>query len=271
VDPRIAEAFALQVERLYARMISAKHWVPPVSILRPGMIAENPNAQQNSEPSLGGKLFYAADLDADARALVIAANIAGAATLTASDDPEVRKQAMRDGVVDFLVTTLDEALRILKNEVRKRETVAVCVTQAPENVEQQMRERGVLSDLQRPIEPAALEPDHCILFWRVAVAPALWLPKIDTLALDCLHENPGAPGLSFETRDPARRWLCLSPRYLGRLTQGARILRCSNLSADSILMQLRDAAESGTIGASVEFKRIDSGQTEQILIVPHNS
>ena len=52
---------------------------------------------------------------------------AGAATLTASASAEAGKQAMREGVVDFLVTTLDEALRILKNEVRKHETVAVCV------------------------------------------------------------------------------------------------------------------------------------------------
>ena len=39
---------------------------------------------------------------------------------------------MRDGVIDFLVTSLDEALRILKNEMRKRTAVAVCVVQDSE-------------------------------------------------------------------------------------------------------------------------------------------
>ena len=63
----------------------------------------------DTEPSLGGKLLYAGELDAEARALLVAANIAGAASLAASADAAARKQAMRDGVVDFLVTSLDEA------------------------------------------------------------------------------------------------------------------------------------------------------------------
>ena len=65
------------------------------------------------------------------RALVVAANIAGAATLAATADRAAQKQALRDGVADFLVTSLDEALRILKNQLRKRETVAVCVALRP--------------------------------------------------------------------------------------------------------------------------------------------
>ena len=76
---------------------------------------------------LGGNLFYAGELDDEGRALVVAANIAGAATLVATADRAVQKQAIRDGVADFLVSTLDEALRVLKNQLRKRETVAVCV------------------------------------------------------------------------------------------------------------------------------------------------
>src|SRR5580698_3492686 len=82
-------------------------------------------------PHLGGKLFYAGALTEPACAVTVAANIAGAATLAASDDRHAAKQAMRAGQVDFLVNSLDEALRILKNEIRKRETVAVCVTATP--------------------------------------------------------------------------------------------------------------------------------------------
>ncbi len=51
------------------------------------------------------------------------------------------------------MTSLDEALRILKNEIRKRETVAVCVAAAPETVEREMLERGVLPDLLPPALP----------------------------------------------------------------------------------------------------------------------
>ena len=82
---------------------------------------------------------------------MVAGNIAGAA-IAGSDcgDQTRQKQAIRDGVVDFLVTSLDEALRILKNEIRKGETVAVCVGAAPKTVEQEMLERGVAPDLLRP-------------------------------------------------------------------------------------------------------------------------
>ena len=61
------------------------------------------------------------------RALLLAGNIAGAASLAVTADAAAQKQSIRDGVADFLVNSLDEALRILKNEVRKREPVAVCV------------------------------------------------------------------------------------------------------------------------------------------------
>ena len=121
---------ALQAERFYAALI---HTVG-----------------SDREPNLGGKLLYAGELDREGRALIVAANIAGAASLAATDEPAAQKQAIRDGVADFLVTSLDEALRILKNQIRKRETVAVCVAAAPEAVGREMLRRGVLPDLLRP-------------------------------------------------------------------------------------------------------------------------
>jgi hypothetical protein len=191
-----ASGFLAEVERFYA-----------------GLTGAHPD----SESGLGGKLLYAGELDADARALLVAANIAGAASLAVSANAAARKQALRDGVVDFLVTSLDEALRILKNELRKRQTVAVCVAAAPENIERQMHERGVQPDLELPIKQSLLRPDQLLLAWRVVSAPATWLPKLDTLALDCLDYEAGI----------ARRWLRLAPRYLGRLAQETRLLRCN--------------------------------------------
>ena len=93
------------------------------------------SALADPETGLNGKLFYAGELDEDGRALVVAANIAGTASLVATADRAAQKQAIRDGVADFLVNSLDEALRILKNQLRKRETVAVCLGLAPEAVE----------------------------------------------------------------------------------------------------------------------------------------
>ena len=107
---------------------------------------------RNSDPEtgLGGKLLYAGELDLDGFRLVRAANIAGAASLSVTTDPDRQKRAVREGVVDFLVTSLDEALRILKNEIRKRRGVAVGVALAPNAVEREMFERGVLPDLLFP-------------------------------------------------------------------------------------------------------------------------
>jgi urocanate hydratase len=96
---------------------------------------------------LGGKLLYAGEIDPESRNLLYAANIAGAASLAASPDPAALRQAMRDGVIDFFVNSLEEALRILKNEIRKRQTVSVGVAADPTRLVDQMLDRGVLPDL----------------------------------------------------------------------------------------------------------------------------
>jgi urocanate hydratase len=196
------------------------------------------------EASLGGKLLYAGELDEQGCALAVAGNISGAATLAASADQAARKQAMREGVVDFLVTSLDEALRILKNQIRKREPVAVCVGAAPAAVEREMLERGVKPDLALAEIAAGFAPDAGTwLTWRAADAPALWMPKLDAIALDCLP--PGAWA--------ARRWLQLAPRYLGRLAQGARVLHTTGEFAAIIAAQFSEQAASGAISVPIEI------------------
>jgi urocanate hydratase len=248
-NPPVALQFAMQVERFYAGLILAAH---------PG---------QDAEPSLGGKLLYAGQLDADTRALLVAANIAGAASLAFSADATAGKQAMRDGVIDFLVTSLEEALRILKNEIRKRSTVAVCVVQDSEaDFAQLLLERGVLPDLlslhsapapefaaflsqgARPVVAIHPGENQVLLTWSVADAPAQWLPKLDALALDCLSSYP-SPNVA-----PARRWLRLSPRYLGRMMQGLRLMRCDESTAARFQKQVQEQVERGEIGVPVEIQ-----------------
>ena len=251
--------FTLQVERLYAALIAAA----------------NPGPGANSEPGLGGKLLYAGELDRQRRALLVAGNIAGAASLAVTADSAAQKQAIRDGVADFLVTSLDEALRILKNQIRKCETVAVCVAAAPEAVEREMLERGVLPDLLPPgfsgasrfsmsfgrgvrqIELVAPEDSQTLLTWHVAAAPAIWLPKLDAIALDCLSPD------SSPAASAARRWLRLAPRYLGRLAQGVRLLRCGESFAANFLERVREQVERAEIGVPVEIRL--SGRGESVL------
>ncbi len=201
-----------------------------------------------------------------ARPLLVAANIAGAASLAATADTAAQKQAIHDGVADFLVTSLDEALRILKNEIRKRETVSVCIAADPHAVEAEMIERGVLPDLLAPgttfaqgrhrLDPPMPSRDSVSLSWSVAASPARWLPKIDAMAIDCLGSEATIAALS------ARRWLRLAPRYLGRLANNLRLLRCSRPLADAIRMRIESAVLAGEIdvpvrvaldGAEVQF------------------
>lgn len=178
------------------------------------------------ESGLGGKLLYAGELDPDGARLVRAANIAGAASLIATSDSAAQRAGIRDGVIDFLVTSLDEALRILKNEIRKRNAVAVGIGDSPAKIAAQMLERGVLPDLLRGgdgPEVAAFIAQGAQL---VESAP---LPAgIGLIALL-------SPPAEFEGRvlellpeadHGARRWLRLSVRYLGQQMRRVRSVPC---------------------------------------------
>jgi hypothetical protein len=171
-------------------------------------------------PTLGGKFLYAGELTPETARLVRAANIAGAASLTATADLSMQRATVRDGIADFLVTNLDEALRILKNEIRKRQTVAVCISAAPQAIEAEMRERGVFPDLPSQIEPQPLRLDD--IFFAVADPPS----DFEARALTLIPESD----------EFTRRWLRLSPRYLGPRARRIRSLACSRAIADQLIL-----------------------------------
>src|SRR5450631_3523340 len=79
------------------------------------------------QAELAGRLIFCGTVDDRASNAVLAASIAGAAMLGISADPEQVRQIIRNNVCDFIVNSLDEALRILKNEIRKKLPVAVCL------------------------------------------------------------------------------------------------------------------------------------------------
>jgi len=221
-----------------------------------------------AEPSLGGKLLYAGELDQTGRALVVAANIGGAATLAATGDPVAQRQAVHDGVVDFLVTSLDEALRILKNEIRKTATVAVCVAASPASIEREMAERGVLPDLifagsegdprnslefggsSESIQVKAASGTDSFLQWHVEEAPARWMPKLDAIARGFLSEDSW----------PAR-WLRLAARYCGRTSESTRVLHCDPETARKIIGGISEAVKRSEIAVPVRMSAVIDGQT----------
>jgi len=147
--------------------------------------------------------------------------------LAASADPAIQRQAMRDGVVDFVVTSLEEALRILKNEIRKHQAVSVGIAADPVQVTEEMVGRGVLPDLLaptgwgRPASEDAFLADGAIrlkepygghetyITWAVNVQAARWLPRLNLVAQSVLPPDDAV----------RHRWLRLGPRYLGRMAQ----------------------------------------------------
>ena len=71
----------------------------------------------------------------------------GAAFLGIDVDPERIKKRLKTGYCDFMVTTLDEALRILKNAIRKKENVSVGLVGNCADVIPELAERGVVPDI----------------------------------------------------------------------------------------------------------------------------
>jgi hypothetical protein len=227
---------------------------------------------------LGGQLLYAGELDESGRALIVAANVAGAATLAASADLALSRRAMRDGIVDFLVNSLDEALRILKNQVRKREAVAVCVSSPSAAVEAEMRARGVQPDLLRSTLPTApLQPEllyresdldesdlskiPALVVWRVDSVLPKDLALLDEIAVGCLDAG----------EESARRWLRLAPRYLGRLAQGLRLLSAHREFLARFSEQLRARADRGEITFPYEIRSYVRGIENKQTFDPKTS
>ncbi|MGH9521064.1 MAG: urocanate hydratase, partial [Terriglobales bacterium] len=72
---------------------------------------------------LEGKLIVSGGMGGMGGAQPLAATMTGAAFLGIEVDPERIKKRLRTGYCDFMVNTLDEALRIIKNSLRKKENV----------------------------------------------------------------------------------------------------------------------------------------------------
>jgi urocanate hydratase len=97
--------------------------------------------------SLEGKLVVSGGMGGMGGAQPMAATMAGAAFLGIDVDAERIKKRLKTGYCDFLVNNLDEALRILKNAVRKKEAVSVGLVGNCADVIPELAERGVVPDL----------------------------------------------------------------------------------------------------------------------------
>jgi urocanate hydratase len=104
-------------------------------------------AEKHFGGTLEGKLVVSGGMGGMGGAQPLAATMAGAAFLGIDVDAERIKKRLKTGYCDFMVNNLDEALRILKNAVRKKEAVSVGLVGNCADVMPELVERGVVPDV----------------------------------------------------------------------------------------------------------------------------
>jgi len=104
-------------------------------------------ARKHFGGDLAGRLVVTGGMGGMGGAQPLAATMNGAAFLGIDVDPERIKRRVKTGYCDVMVNDLDEALRILKNAVRKREAASVGLVGNCADVIPGLARRGVVPDL----------------------------------------------------------------------------------------------------------------------------
>ncbi len=200
-----------------------------------------PDSVSEQKGALAGQFIVSDTLTAEAEPLPVASLLSGACYLGMDESAEAARAMLRLGRCDFVVNSLDEALRILKNELRQHKPVAVCLSGEVPVFIQEMADRGVapqlllhvLSPREYPAlgrlretgtklcETASLtEPIHRppnasgeLTQWVLPSGNAASLARVDAVAREVLPETDRA----------RRRWLEAAGRYLPRELPPTRI------------------------------------------------
>jgi urocanate hydratase len=104
-------------------------------------------AQQHFGGTLAGKLVVTGGMGGMGGAQPLAATMNGAAFLGIDVDAERIKRRVKTGYCDVMVTSLDEALRILKNAVRKGEATSVGLVGNCADLIPELAKRGIVPDI----------------------------------------------------------------------------------------------------------------------------
>ena len=239
------------------RMSMARMALPELTQIHERFLALGQIARERFGDSLGGRLLLGSQLDPEGVATVIASSVTGAASLCVDANADRLREGLRAGFVDFVVANLDEALRILKNEIRRARPVSVGVTAQPEPAIDAMIERGLQPDLLCAIPPKRAsvllergavslpfqlqaEPETSILAWTVAEGSARTMRSIAELASAALD-----PARNDTTA--RRRWLERSPRYLGRPFAAQQCMRMTSAEAAAFVERAHGAFPAARI------------------------
>src|SRR5215470_12696604 len=138
-------------------------------------------AKKHFGGDLQGKLVVTGGIGGMGGAQPLAATMNGAAFLGIDVDPERIKKRLKTGYIDVMVNSLDEALRILKNAVRKGEATSVGLVGNCADVIPELAKRGVVPDLLTD-QTSAHDPLNGYVPNGMALADALELRKKDPKA-----------------------------------------------------------------------------------------
>jgi urocanate hydratase len=103
--------------------------------------------RKHFQSDLAGKLIASGGMGGRGGAQALAATLHGAAFLGIDVDGEHIKRRVKSGYCDVMVNDLDEALRILKNAVRKREATSVGLRGNCADVMPTLARRGIVPDV----------------------------------------------------------------------------------------------------------------------------
>jgi Urocanase Rossmann-like domain len=226
--------------------------------------------------ALAGRLLLIDGLAEEGDALLIAASIAGAASLVLETRTEAIRYCVRNGIVDFAVTNLNEALRILKNELRKKQPIAVLVERDAGAVLAEMVERGAQPDMLRwaspepalnayidtlmergarplpssfsgslesgaDLERAGVASEVC---WRAGEGGSSALRQLELLAAHIL------PPMDVERQN----WIARAPRYLPRALRLERRVSMTQEERVAFIAAVEERVQQGALAASVEIE-----------------
>jgi len=127
--------------------------------------------RQHFGGSLAGKLIVSGGMGGRGGAQPLAATLHGAAFLGIEVDPERINRRCKTGYCDILVNSLDEAVRILRNAVHKKEAVSVGLAGNCADVLPEMVRRGIVPDLLTD-QTSAHDPLHGYIPSGYTTAPA---------------------------------------------------------------------------------------------------
>lgn len=219
-------------------------------------------ARDRFSGTLARKLLLCSGLDLEGLTAMVAASIAGACSLCVEPEAERLRESLRAGLCDFVVGPLDEALRILKNELRRGLAVSVGVTAEPESTLAAMIDRGLQPDLLslpsgEPrrifVERGALAlPEHgtsdssaALIEWTLTTDAARSMPQVAHIAAQALDASRSDTFFR-------RHWLESAPRHLGRAFSARHCLRMTPAEATAFFAAVRAQFPAIRIAAAGE-------------------